>query len=120
MIQEIYYGGLLTILTGIIVWAIRSFVGKALENMATQIQYVKDGVRDVKDNVKEVKDNVRTNLTSVRTDLNNSTIELKKHFDKTCGERQASCSRGVDARIHRLESHGHVGLKGDEAKITTS
>jgi len=112
MIDKIYYAAVLTLLTGLIIWAIKAFVGKALEQMADQLRNVKEGIQ-------EVKTNVKSNLTDVKLDLKSSTAEVKAHFDKVCSERQSACNSAVGNRISRLEGHGHVGLKGDDAKITS-
>lgn len=111
MVDKIYYGAVLSLLTGLIVWSIKAFVGKALENMAVQLKYVKEGVT-------EVKDGVKNNIIEARKEIKSSTVELKRHFDDTCVERQTACSGMMNNRLKRMENHGHVGLKGDDAKIT--
>lgn len=99
-VDKVYYGLILSSLAGVLVWAIKSYVGNALKHLGTEIGHVKEGV------------------DKVEKGLGSKTKELKDHFDKTCGERQLACSTVVNTRVSRLEKHGHVGLKGDESKIT--
>lgn len=111
MIDKVYYGVILSVLTGLMIWSIKAFVGKAIESMSAELGHVKEAVVEVKDGVKD-------NLIEARKEIKSSTRELKQHFDDTCVERQTACSGMMNNRIKRMENHGHVGLKGDDAKIT--
>lgn len=98
--DKIYYAAILSILTGLIVWSIRAFVGKAIEAMASEIKYVGEGVQ------------------RVEKGLEKKTDELKQHFNAACTERQAACSKTVFGRVEKLEKHGHRGLEGEGNRHT--
>ncbi len=111
MVDKIYYGVILSVLTGLMIWSIKAFVGKAIEGMSAELTHVKEGLT-------EAKNGMKNNLNAFTKEIKSSTRELKQHFDDTCVERQTACSGMMNGRLKRMENHGHVGLKGDDAKIT--
>lgn len=111
MIDKIYYGVLLFVCFGLSTWAIKALVTRALTTMTTELTKITNEVNGLKTNLDGKYNTLQEKIVA-------GTKETKKHFDSVCVERQAACSGGVNIRLGRLEGHGHVGLKGENSKVT--
>jgi len=126
MADKIYYGVMLTCLTGLVIWAIKAYVGKALENMAENVESVQESLKEVKTDLRHNEQNLTTMVTVQTTQLK---TQLKNHFQSTCIERHSVCQNHIADVLKELKEmnqrqweviskHGHKGLDANGAKVT--